>query len=160
MKTWISVGGLVIAALIIIGLGGARILDDIFYKGKCTPFAQKNVPDENDGNWKLTSYSEGEANETYRYVHKQKNGLKLGVYLYFDEIAFKAWACRPNEEEGDVPDHMVAVWKDGQWYSTYAYAKAPKIYELKNDGRLSAVKIVLLDKDGKLVVERTITRPK
>ena len=77
---------------------------------------------------------------------------------------FKAWACdsskRPAKSKNpkDREDHVVAVFQEGKWHS--AYAQQPKI-DLKRDrsGDILAAIITLLDKDGKVVVQRYIERP-
>ena len=132
----------------------------------CVPFAQTVIPDENDGNWvkigpTIRRFQSGDF-EPYRvesyYEHAKKKGLKLGVHKYYGQPAFKAWACnnsnRPvdSDHPEDREDHMVAVLKEGKWYS--AYTQRPKL--TKTD---SGVEIKLYGPDGKLVVEHAINRP-
>ena len=132
----------------------------------CVPFAQKKVPNENDGNWvkigpTIRRFQSGDF-EPYRvesyYEHAKKKGLKLGVHKYYGQPAFKAWACnnsnRPvdSDHPEDREDHMVAVLKEGKWYS--AYTQRPKL--TKTD---SGVEIKLYGPDGKLGVEHAINRP-
>ncbi len=142
---------------------------------KCAPFAQKEVPDEKDGNWELVNTSidvlSSDAsvivlNEYYE--HKTQKDLKLGVHSYFGEVGFKSWACDNSKipagssDSQDREDHIVAILKDKHWY--FVYAQAPKIaYEYETNangkGQIKRVVLALVDKNGKVVVERTITRP-
>lgn len=137
---------------------------------ECVPFAAKEVPDEIQKEWKFytsknVSHTDPDGKkvvwETSRYYRNQdKTGLNLGVHSYFGQVAMKAWACRSSGEDPvtkDTPDHMVAILKDGKWYS--ANVQHPEIKKvLAADGKLAAVTLILRDKDGKIVVERTINR--
>ncbi|MDO8523380.1 MAG: hypothetical protein Q7S12_03825 [bacterium] len=135
-----------------------------FPKAKpCVSFAQKAVPNEYDGNWKEVSSNRendngGVVSTRVSYEHKNAIGLKLSMYNYFGQPAFKAWACSPNGKKGDIPDHMIAVLEDDQWY--HAYAQKPEIFYIIDDKHnIVAVRITLLDLKGKTIAVRTISRP-
>lgn len=172
-RAWLTPVCLMIFA--IVAFGGIQIAKWMDQNKTCVPFAQKDVPDENDGNWIQVSHDrEGERRGVKRgglgggevvlrtrlsYKHKTADGLKLSVYKFFDidEVVFKAWACRSNNETGDVPDHVIAVRKDDKWHMAYAQ-KPDIIIKRDNSGEIVAVIITLLDKDGKVVVQRYIER--
>lgn len=64
------------------------IISKFDFRKPCVPFAQKEVPDENDGNWEKISYERsgddiGETDMRVGYEHKQAIGLKLSVYSFF-----------------------------------------------------------------------------
>lgn len=100
----------------------APIIAKIDNRKACVPFAQKDVPDENDGNWKLdetkkeyyTSGSEPYLIKKY-FSHRNSKGLSLGVYIFFDQIAYKSWACMQGSDFSSVLDYTEAVLKDGKW---------------------------------------------
>mgnify|MGYP001608742999 CR=1 FL=1 len=87
IRAWLTPICLVIFALVALG---AIYIAEGMYK-KCVPFAQKDVPDENDGNWTNIS-GDTEINENFvtrtreTYEHKTRKGLKLSVYHYFGQL--------------------------------------------------------------------------
>ena len=91
------------------------------------------------------------------FENKNIKDLKLGVYSIFGDIAFKAWACRPNNEKDDVPDQMISVLKDGKRISSYA--QKPTITFQYTDGVESEVDIISMNKSVKILVDRKILRP-
>ena len=139
---------------------------------KCIPFAIKEVPDEASsypvkwvfyGKFILSPFDKYKNGrkvwfKTVRY-YQDDTGLHLGVYEFLGKLAFKAWACDVGMDPvtRDKPDHMVAVLKNGKWY--IANVQSPEISKIYGKGGLlSSVKITLLDKDGKVIVERVISR--
>lgn len=156
-----GVAALIVAAYVKMA---APIISKIDFLKPCVPFAQKEVPNENDGNWirgdaSITTYENTPLNEWNEYSHKTLKGLKLSVYSFFGQTAFKAWACRPNGETGDMPDHMIAILKDGKWYS--AYAQAPIFASIEDENGVTIyLKIRLFNSNNKLIVERIFTRHK
>lgn len=161
MKYW--VGRSLLVTLLIGSVFGLKSLWQTISGARetpCVPFAQKEVPDENDGTWKLIYEYQDDVNKVRGY--KTKTGLHLGIYEVFGTFAFKAWACRPNGERGDMPDHMIALLSSGRWY--VANVQAPVILAATEngtkDGKIISVKIKLVDKAGKVLAERTINRPK
>ena len=169
-RYWI--GRLLLVALLVGSVFGLISLWQTISGAKeapCVPFAQTEVPDENDGNWsapettKISADAISPWQEINYYEHKKLKGLKLGVYSYFGQVAFKAWACnnskRPakSKHPKDREDHMVSVFKDVKWYSAYAQ-KAETTLKRDVSGNVLAVVITLLDKDGKVVVQRYMER--
>lgn len=157
-RLWIIPAGFILlAAVVSAGTREARNKAQL-----CVPFAQKEVPDENDGNWESRAYAEGYAKETYYYAHKNQVGLNLGVHYYFGQLAFKAWACnnskRPENSKNpkDREDHMIASWKEDKWHTVYAQAPKQEVQK-DSSGRWLSVKITLIDQEGKVVTERIIT---
>lgn len=56
-----------------------------------------------------------------------------------------------------MPDHMIAVLKeDGTWHA--AYAQAPKLLSIYDDGVLTEMIIVLMDQSGNILADRSIKR--
>ena len=157
---------MVVLALMIVGF--AFIGNRYFSAKPCVPFAQKNVPDENDGSWKLDAtrneYSAAES-EPYLikkfYGNKKANGLSLGVYSYFGQIAYKSWACMPGTRFADVEDAMVSILKDGRWYKTKPGAQltlVPHISTIRDSSsNIAAMEIAIIDESGSLV--HVIHRP-
>ena len=83
----------------------------------CAPFAAKSVPDETDPTWKpigtymVLNSAAGEKIGLRRYF-KTDSGLALGIYEYFGQTAFKAWACKNSgvgPKTRDKKDHMIAI---------------------------------------------------
>lgn len=145
-------------------------------KKQCVPHLVKEVPDETSLHpvkWVFRFSTVYDESSIYEYpdgsrvwfrvarYYKDVNdtGLRLGVYEFFGRLAFKAWSCSAyeNPATGDRPDHMVAVLKDGKWY--VANVQGPRVSKIYGqDDLLAGVKIILEDKNGQVVVERTINR--
>lgn len=144
---------------------------------KCVPYSVKRVPDETSLHpvkWVFyysNIYTDPSAGYTYpdgtqvwfrvyRYYKDVKNtGLHLGVYEFFGQLAFKAWACDVGKDPvtKDKPDHMIAVLKDDKWH--IANVQSPEIEKLYDKNNLlSGVKITLRNKKSQIVVERVINR--
>ena len=138
----------------------------------CVPFAQKDVPNENDGNWVPVGTrlllplknSDVEFKRSEYYEHKTKKGLKLGVHSFYSKVVFKAWACnnsnRPADSTNpkDREDHVVAVLADDeQWYKTKPGVQQPQT-EITEDNSLS---VSIVDERGRtiLVVRKPPHRP-
>lgn len=159
-RFWIIPVGFILLAAVLVWVWGTEANQP----KPCVPFAQKQVPDENDGNWvetsgKIMMHNSGMVLSSRKYYeHKKMVGLNMGAYHYFNQLAFKAWACnesgRPvaSKHPEDKKDHMVAVLKNGNWY--IAHSQRPNITETATE-----VEIKLYDQNGNLVVERTINRP-
>ena len=138
---------------------------------ECTPFAEKDVPDEAKPEWEFYTATKTIIEDnggtkivvgiSRYYQNREKLGLKLGVHEYFGEVAMKAWACRSSGEDPvtkDTADHMVAIFKDGKWY--VANVQHPEQVLLRNaEGKIDGTSLSILDKDGKIIIERTILRP-
>ncbi len=166
MKSLLSVLGLALILLL-----GAPVFAHEADVHDCVPFAAVDqIPDPTSASWDFTGSNENVRLEEHNlvlsrsrsYRHKSLQKLHLAVYEYFGEVAMMAWACRAGDEDPvthDVPDHMIAVMKDGMWYSTLA--QAPEVHYLRYVGSdtVFGVIITLRDKNGNKVAERSIERP-
>ena len=122
----------------------------------CVLFTMVSVPNENDPQWELRpEFSFDSTFESCRY-YKTSDGWRLGVCTVFDQILYKAWACRSPEnatEEG--ADHTIAILKNGIWYSMYAESPVIQVYR-DSKGEVYGVSIQLINSLGNVVVENTL----
>lgn len=123
----------------------------------CFPFAQKDVPDENDGNWKQVdsetlTYIDGRVVEWYQgryYKHKTQIGLRLSTYKFFGRHVFKAWECNHNNEPGNTADHTIAIVKDGIQYVFITNRKIRLMTKQDAIGIPIQQSVTVTDKNGK-----------
>ena len=116
-----------------------------------------SVPNENDPQWELCpEFSFDSSFESCRY-YKTSDGWRLGVCTVFDQVLYKAWACRNSEDsvEQQGADHTIAILKNSIWYSIYAEYPAIRVYRDNNE-EAYAVSIQPIDSAGNLAVENTV----
>jgi len=125
---------------------------------QCVSLPDGAVPDELSQGWAERGFSwvdlvidvetkSGERviiGDKKYYIHD--NGMKLGVYSYFDKVVFRAWSCDKNRDPvtGDTRDHMIAVpQSDGSWL--IRHAQSPDVVDVifDDDGNPNGVRITL-----------------
>lgn len=135
-----------------------------FAQGKmprtCVSFSMQEVPDETKPEWKFLKRWDA-SKDRFALIYKTQSGFSLGVWHYFGQLAFKAWACRASEGKRENPkdaeDHMISIFlEDGTW-SQPVYAQRPRHVGVFH---LGEVILYLEDKDGNIVARRTFRRPK
>ncbi|MBI4119380.1 MAG: hypothetical protein HY456_00855 [Parcubacteria group bacterium] len=132
----------------------------------CKPFGVQTIEDLKNVTWQLyyeqANYMPGEEGPIrWRHVesYRTKSGLRMSIYDYFGQRVMLAWACNTgqNPKTGDTPDHVIAIYKDGEFYLANAQAPEFKLERDENDNPVS-ITLTLRDKNGGIVVERTVSR--
>lgn len=137
--------------ILVLMIAGFAFVGNRYFSAKpCVQFAQKEVPDENDGSWLRVirneqTFYDGETiswNEEVWYEHRSFKELHLLTQKYFSKTAYKSWWCG-----NDGKDWSFAIYKDGKWKVFLNPAPGKSIFMTELDEYNNPIKQIIAGTD-------------